>query len=252
MDITSLHERYGSVVRLNENELAFNTAQAFKDIYGFRQGGCFPKDRSHYMPPANGVDHLVCAVDNAVHARHRKLLSHAFSDRALREQEGLITNYIDALIGKLKGLVNSGQSEIDIRNWMNYTTFDITGDLMFGESFNCLRDSQLHPWIVLIFNSIKALAIMGAAQQFPLLQKLLDRLVPKKVKQQSLDHFNLSAEKVDRRLEKGASRPDFMSAILRNGLSDKPDQHHGEDRVMSRAEIHSNAFMSVSGVTTAY
>ncbi|KOS47976.1 hypothetical protein ACN38_g1098 [Penicillium nordicum] len=91
LDILALHKEYGPILRLGPNELAFNTAEAFRDIYGARPGGCFPKNRSHYIAPANGVDHLVCAVDHATHARHKRLLAHAFSEKALRDQEGLIT-----------------------------------------------------------------------------------------------------------------------------------------------------------------
>lgn len=241
-----MHERYGPVVRISPNELAFNTAQAFRDIYGWRPGGCFAKDRSHYLPPANGVDHLVCAVDNGVHARQRRLLAHAFSERALRDQESLIRGYVDTMIGKLRiELVRNDNPCVDIKNWMNYTTFDITGDLMFGESFDCLKDSQLHPWIQLIFSSIKALAIGGAAQQFPIPGRLLDALIPVDVKRKAVEHFDLAAQKVDRRLETTMARPDFMSAVLQHGLSEAKGQYNAGERIMSRAEIHSNAFMFV-------
>ncbi|KAJ5591827.1 uncharacterized protein N7459_002196 [Penicillium hispanicum] len=246
LDITALHERYGPVLRISPNELAFNTPQAFRDIYGFRPGGCFPKDRSHYIPPANGVDHLVCAVDNAVHARQRRLLAPAFSERALRDQEGLIKGYVDTMIGKLRSeIAKHGLPRVDIKIWMNYTTFDITGDLMFGESFDCLKDNQLHPWIQLIFNSIKALALAGTAKQFPILDKVLNALLPMETKRKAEQHFQLAAQKVDRRLEASIARPDFMSAILQNGLSEKKGQYLDSERIMSRAEIHSNAFILI-------
>lgn len=252
MDVLALHERYGPVVRISPNELAFNTPQAFRDIYGARPGGCLPKDRSHYLPPANGVDHLVCAVDNAVHARQRRLLAHAFSERALRDQEGLIKGYVDTMIAKLRSKITKDSPRIDINSWMNYTTFDITGDLMFGESFDCLKDSHLHPWIQLIFSSIKALAIAGVANQFPVVGAIFHALVPKEVKRKAIEHFNLAAQKVDRRLETNMTRPDLISAILQNGLSEEEGQYLEGGRIMSRAEIHSNAFiLIVAGSETA-
>jgi cytochrome P450 len=252
LDILALHERYGPVVRISPNELAFNTAQAFRDIYGVRPGGCFAKDRSHYLPPANGVDHLVCAVDNAVHARQRRLLAHAFSERALRDQEGLIKGYVNTMIVKLRSKITKDSPRIDINSWMNYTTFDITGDLMFGESFDCLKDSQLHPWIQLIFSSIKALAIAGVANQFPIVGAIFHALIPKEVKKKAIEHFNLAAQKVDRRLETNMTRPDLISAILQNGFSEEEGQYLDGGRIMSRAEIHSNAFiLIVAGSETA-
>lgn len=252
LDITGLHARYGPVVRIGPNELAFNSPEAFRDIYGARPGHeSFAKDRSHYVLPPNGVDHLVSAVNDATHARQRKLLAYAFSERSLRVQEGLIRGYVDMLITKLREQGESvvgghRQAKVDMKSWMNYTTFDITGDLMFGEPFECLKQSELHPWIALIFNSIKAISLMGVVNQFPLLNAVLTSLIPKSFIQKGLDHFNLGARKVDRRLETGTERPDFLSAILKNGLSEKEGQYEEDEKIMSRAEIHSNAFMYVA------
>lgn len=148
------------------------------------------------------------------------------------------------MIGKLRSeIVRNESPAVDIKNWMNFTTFDITGDLMFGESFDCLKDSQLHPWIQLIFSSIKALAFAGVVQQFPVLRSILEAFIPGEVKRKAVEHFDLAAKKVDRRLEAKIVRPDFMSAILQHGLSEVKGQYNDGGRIMSRAEIHSNAFM---------
>ncbi|CAI7589384.1 unnamed protein product [Penicillium glandicola] len=245
LEILALHKKYGPILRLGPNELAFNTPQAFRDIYGARPGGCFPKNRSQYVAPANGVDHLVCAVDNVTHARQKRLLSHAFSEKALRDQEGLITGYVDTLITKLRSEVRQRSSIVDIKSWMNFTTFDITGDLMFGESFDCLKDNQLHPWTNLIFNSMKAIAYIGCANQFPMLKGLLDLFIPAEVKRVGREHFDLTAQKVDRRLETSMARSDFMSAILQHGLSEEKGQYRESERIMTRAEIHSNGFILI-------
>ncbi|KAJ6086858.1 hypothetical protein N7467_005772 [Penicillium canescens] len=245
LDILALHARYGPAIRISPDELAFNTPQSFRDIYGNRPGGCFQKDRSHYIKPANGVDHLVCAVDNSTHARQRRLLAHAFSEKALRDQEGLIRGYVDTLINKLRLRVKHGDSLVDIKSWMNFTTFDITGDLMFGESFDCLKDSQLHPWIRLIFDSMKVIAFHGVANQFPLIKGALGLLVPAEAKRKGQEHFDMTAQKVDRRLETNMARPDFMSAILQNGLSEDVGQYRESKRIMTRAEIHSNGFILI-------
>ena len=45
----------------------------------------------------------------------RKLLSHAFSDSALREQEPLMTHYFDLLVEKLKQQIEGpSQGKVDI------------------------------------------------------------------------------------------------------------------------------------------
>jgi hypothetical protein len=160
----------------------------------------------------------------------------------------LIVGYVDLLVVKLRELGGDGRGEakVDIKSWMNYTTFDIMGDLMFGEPFDCLKQSELHPWIDLIVNSIKAILLMGVMNQFPFLNAVLTSLIPKSVIQKGLDHFNLGAKKVDRRLDMGTEGPDFISAMLKNGLSEKEGQYEEDERFMSKAEIHSNAFMYVA------
>lgn len=184
-----------------------------------------------------------------MHARQRRLLAPAFTKKALKDQECLIQGYADTMICKLRAQIDRDSlRHVDILSWMNYTAFDITGDLMFGESFDCLKDTQLHPWIHLLFNSIKTVAIVGVAMQFPILHRLLEACIPASMTRQAEEHFNLAAKKVDRRLDANISRPDFVSAILQHGLSEKMGQYNDGERVMSRAEIHSNAFMYVFGM----
>ena len=107
------------------------------------------------------------------------------------------------------------------------------------------KGSQLHLWIGLVFNSMKAIAFIGVVNQFPALEGLLDLLLPREIKRVGEEHFELSAQKLDRRLEANISRPDFVSALLQNGLSEKKGQYHDSERIMTKAEVRSNSFMWV-------
>ncbi|KAI2785897.1 Cytochrome monooxygenase lcsI [Penicillium oxalicum] len=197
------------------------------------------------MPPPNGADNVVTALDRTVHARQRRLLAPAFSERALHDQESLIMGYVDTLITKLRAQIQEKSHVVDIKDWMNYTLFDITGDLMFGESFDCLRDSQLHSWVSLTFKSIQFLSFEAAARQFPLFHKLLSALITRRLEQKSIDHFNLAARRVDRRLEANHQRPDFISAALQHGLGEDGEKDGKGSKAMARAELHSNAFILI-------
>lgn len=165
----------------------------------------------------------------------------AFSDRSIKALEGLVRGHVDTLIAKLRERKDKGK--LDIKSWMNYTTFDITGDFVFSEPFGCLEEGELHPWIGLIFNAIKVISVFGVANQFPLLNAALKWCIPKSLVQKSLDNFKFSAEKVDRRLELQTDRPDVISAILKHGLSEEEGRYEKREKVMSRSEIHSNAFV---------
>lgn len=145
------HREYGDAVRIAPNEVSFISGEtAWQDIYGFRGGKSktppYLKDRKWYPPPINGSYSLI-AADEAGHSRMRRNLSHAFSDKALREQEPLIQGLIDLLIDRLHEEVAANKPAVDIMRWYNYTTFDVITDLTYGEPLYCLRDKGYHPWV---------------------------------------------------------------------------------------------------------
>lgn len=75
----------------------------------------------------------------------RRLLTHAFSSKALQEQEQTLHTYADMLIDKLAGMMRGTQHAIvDMTRWYNFTTFDLIGDLAFGEPFGCLSENKYH------------------------------------------------------------------------------------------------------------
>ena len=95
-----LHDKHGEVVRLAPDTHSFTTHTAWKDIYDYRQGHrSFTKVGT--LEPVNGV-HSIVSTPNPDHSRMRRLLSHAFSEKALREQEPLLQSYVDTLMQKLR------------------------------------------------------------------------------------------------------------------------------------------------------
>jgi cytochrome P450 len=123
--ITEFHNKYGPVVRISPNELSFTDAAAWADIYGqrkgaFRENAKDPRQYSSVNPADWETSILTSSAEN--HARQRRMLAHAFSDKSLRGQEGLIKGYVDLLMERLGE--RSGQI-IDVVHWFNFTTFDI-------------------------------------------------------------------------------------------------------------------------------
>lgn len=71
----------------------------------------------------------------------RRNLAPMFTETAMRAQEPLMNKYFDLLIQRLH---ENCFKPINIVTWFNLVTFDITGKLTFGESFDCLDNSELH------------------------------------------------------------------------------------------------------------
>ncbi|KAH8808674.1 toxin biosynthesis cytochrome P450 monooxygenase [Xylogone sp. PMI_703] len=241
--VLNLHEKYGDVVRIGPNELSYNNAEAWKDIYGHRGGqGQLPKDPYFYTSPPGGV-HSIITADAVNHTRIRKLISYAFSEKALREQEPLMRIYIDLLIQRLRESSGGGKTELDIVDWYNWTTFDIISDLMFGESFDCLADRNYHPWVSILFSSIKAATIFSTASLFPGAAKLMLALAPKKLIETRDYHMQMIIDKTQKRLDRVTDRADFMSYIVK----------YNDERGMTVPEIQSsaNAIIIAGSETTA-
>jgi cytochrome P450 len=66
-----------------------------------------------------GLDLLT--ADRPTHIRQRRLLSHAFSENALREQESILQSYVTKLIIQLEARRSSSQP-IDLVEWFNFTS----------------------------------------------------------------------------------------------------------------------------------
>lgn len=242
--LKELHDRYDSdVVRTGPNELSFNGPSAWKDIYAHRQGHRnFQKDLTLFA----GIDGIITAND-ADHARIRRLLGHAFSDKALREQEPLLQSYVATLISGLHRQVQGpGKGKVNLVDWFNWTTFDVIGDLSFGEPFDCLKNECYHFWVQMLFSGIQAVVFRSVILRFPPLAHALAWCMAPHIKaalRQMDTHKQLAREKVDRRLETVTSRPDFMSYILR----------HDDEKGLSREEVYANmsSIIAAGSETTA-
>ncbi|CAG8975282.1 hypothetical protein HYALB_00008066 [Hymenoscyphus albidus] len=205
-------------------------------IYGLKsQGGAnLPKDNRRRSEEPNGAASTVLSNEED-HKRMRRLQAHAFSEKALRAQEFVLDSYVDKLIKSLREkAATPASSVVDMVLWYNCTTFDILGDLAFGQSFGGLEEGSLHPWIKLIFNTIKAEAFLVAAREFwkPLELLAIWLLAPKGLMSVNMEHAMFAYAKTKERLAQGASdRPDITSYILR----------HNDEKGMTIPEIGSNA-----------
>ncbi|KAK0627366.1 isotrichodermin C-15 hydroxylase [Immersiella caudata] len=154
-----LHEKYGPVVRITPNHLSFTDASSWRDIYGHLIGHkSGAQEMTKHRSLVNSIDDVPTSILNAdreEHGRVRRALAHGFSDASMREQESTIIQYIDLLVQRIHEEADGGRKALNAEAWYNWTTFDITGDLIFGEAFGCLQSSKYHSWIEFVFGSVK-------------------------------------------------------------------------------------------------
>lgn len=220
--IQRIHARHGRVVRLGPNTLSYIDADAWRDIYGHRVGGrrSNPKDALVYQPDLNG--------------------RHAFSDRALREQQGLIVRFVDHLVASVRR--HAGE-RVDAVKLLTCTTFDIMGDLTFGEPLGLLEREEYSPWVAAMFSWMKAGDLSRIVLEYPVLGFLAKYLTPESLLEQQRMHFQYSADRVDRRIERGSDQPDIWNLVLRQP----------EGKRLDRGDMHANGsvFMIAGTETTA-
>lgn len=130
-------------------------------------------------------------------------------------QQPIIKQYVDQLIEKLREASEGGTRPVNIERWFNFTTFDVIGDLAFGEPFGCLQDGTYHPWVDIIFKSIKNLAFVNASRRLPWIGPLLMKTVPRSLSTKFAENRELSRQKLRKRLDLGTSRPDFIESMIR-------------------------------------
>ncbi|GME64949.1 hypothetical protein AJ79_03600 [Neofusicoccum parvum] len=221
-EIGKLHEKYGDVVRIAPDELSFNDPKAWDDIYGYRPGkGEIVKDPVFYDVTSSGKLSII-GSDTKRHGELRRLMAHGYSDRALRDQLPVIKSYADLLFAKLRHLSETGKP-VDMVKWYNFLTFDVIGDLAFGESFDCLKNSEYHSWISIVFDNIKLSAYLRCTQYYPsIVRPLLRLFIPRHLTAHRAGHMKLTREKAMRRLDMKTDRVDLMSRLAAPGSGITP------------------------------
>ena len=133
-------------------------------------------------------------------------------------------------------------------NWLNFTTFDIIGDLAFGDPFGCLDLGQFHEWVSMIYETVKAGAYEQATRRFApagsLTQRWLLKLIPAKRRWYRSEHLRRSREKCYERLANGNSNHrDFIWYILK--------QQEKHDLKQDEVVVNSALFIVAGSETTA-
>ena len=108
----------------------------------------------------------------------------------MREQQPLIQDYVDLLMNRLGEVAVrgfKGESQ-DMVEWFNWTTFDLIGDLSFGESFGCLEKRRGHEWIGGVIGNIKFVLISGLLRMYKCMF-LAGMFLPEGLQERSLMNF---------------------------------------------------------------
>ena len=201
------------MVRISPNELAFISAAAWGDIYARRGGDPpLPRDKTFFNDMLVDPNTLTMA-DDENHARLRRAMNPAFASRALALQEPILQEKVSLFLKQLQCLSSQG-SPVDLRLWYNYITFDMVGELAFGESFDCLAAPTYHEWVSFVLDQIYMSTLLQAVHRFRPLNRLLAAIIPSSLAEKRKSHEEMALEKVRRRIQRGTERPEFVEPLI--------------------------------------
>jgi cytochrome P450 len=222
-------------VRIAPNHLSFTDPAAWRDIYGPlpRPGAPgssvwpeMPKSKV-FTSATDDQPESIIQAGYEDHARMRKALAPGFGEPALRRQEPVIKRYLDMLVAKLQQHCEEegGRNEpVNMEMWLNWTTFDIGGELVFGRRFRCLEKGEYHPWIAFIMGTLKAAAAMVSV--IYLGGRWLVRILFNTVGQKSIMTLRVMTEEmVAERLAMEKGRDDLFEGLVKlreEGVSTAP------------------------------
>jgi cytochrome P450 len=162
----------------------------------------------------------------------------------MQDQQPLIMRYVELLMKRLKEKTRDEvgrprEAVVDLAAWFNFATFDVIGDLAFGEPFGCLEESRFHPWVGAILHGVEQFGMMIAMQwYFPGLLAFIKRVMPGGYIGAQIDLQTAYArERITNRLALDTDRADFVQAMTTAKLED--------GTILTMEEMISNARMLV-------
>ncbi|KAM0562878.1 hypothetical protein ACHAPJ_001718 [Fusarium lateritium] len=131
-----LQQKYGPTFRITPDSVLINTPTGLKTIFNNKAN---VKKAEYYKAYPRSIHAMTTwnTIDKTIHARKRRVMNNAFSDKALRSCEPFVQQNIDRwfeLINQEIGEKKWSES-LNMARWADHLIFDILGDLCFGKSF---------------------------------------------------------------------------------------------------------------------
>ncbi|KAI7775736.1 hypothetical protein LA080_006417 [Diaporthe eres] len=217
----------GPIVRFAPNGLSFNSSTAYHTIYGFKANNRKSDFYLLFAPP--GHPSVFSDTNKDSHAKKRKVLSYAFSDKAMRNMEEYMLQHVRTFCSKI-GTSNA----VNVAQWTEYLSFDVMGELAFGQSLGMLLGSSNTYVLDLIVNSAHYCQMSGLGRAFHNLG--LGMLMFPKLMQDKVRFRGFSHKYAGDRVKVVGDRKDFYHYLLK-ATDKETGEKFGTPELVAQANV---------------
>ncbi|KAK5553515.1 hypothetical protein LTR46_008490 [Exophiala xenobiotica] len=209
--LTSLHERYGEVVRIGPDEVLTLSPDAVKKIYG--AGSQFRKSEWYLPQQGERKFDLFAERDIIVHRNHRRLVNNAYATSSLMELEP----YMDSAIAYFMTTLHHVQGQrIDFGLWLQLFAFDVIGEVTFSQRFGLMDAGRESEALKQIKKVLRSTSWVGQVPYVYKLHQLLRPIIGNRLaltaRNGSLRQFAM--DQVQSRILRGSDHRDMLGRFV--------------------------------------
>ncbi|KAH9918659.1 cytochrome P450 [Fomitopsis serialis] len=168
-----MHEKYGPIVRLGPNVLSIVDVELLPSILGadgMPKGSMWDGRRisgNHGQTAARiAKGDLVGARDKQIHADARRVWNRGFTSASIRKYEPILIRRVGQLVEMLEAkcpsaVTHDASVPEDMSKWLNFFSFDLMGDFVFGGPFEFLRDGDKDGLLQTIQDGLRLSSLTG-------------------------------------------------------------------------------------------
>ncbi|KAK2023942.1 cytochrome P450 [Colletotrichum zoysiae] len=236
--IHDLHAKYGPIVRYSPNEIDVSDPETCQRIHSVKEGYLKSPFYTLLVTDASSVFN---EVRPEVHRRFKRLLSHPMSESGLKAFFPRIDSKVRFAIESIRA-ENTACGAADVAKWFMFLSFDIIGDLAFGESFGNLEKGEKTQSVT---DFVNLGYVSGLRIVFPIISRIAQYL-PIPVFKDATAIQNRTFDYTQKALDRHAKRVEVMGRDLNPTVFSKIYDAK-EKEMLTRIEMRDNAQVFIVG-----
>ncbi|POS70630.1 cytochrome P450 [Diaporthe helianthi] len=137
--VHALHEKYGPAVRISPHEVDISDAPACQRVIHSVKGGFLKSP--FYSLLITDSSSVFNEIRPEIHHKYKRLLSNPMSETGLKTFLPRIDAKVRLAIERIRE-ENKTRGAADVAKWFMFLSFDVIGNLTFGEGFGQLESGQ--------------------------------------------------------------------------------------------------------------